>query len=65
MTFLIAKAVGGVVPLRVEDKLEMQGLDVALHGEEGYTDGEGALLIPMAPSSPAAGLSARPLGGKA
>jgi Amt family ammonium transporter len=64
MTFLIAKAVGSVVPIRVEEKTEAQGLDVALHGEEGYSDGEGALLIPMAPSSPAAALSARPLGGR-
>lgn len=65
MTFLIAKAVGVVVPLRAEDRLEAQGLDGALHGEEGYSDGEGALLIPMAPGSPAAVVKAHPLGGKA
>jgi Amt family ammonium transporter len=66
MTYLIAKVVGALVPLRADDRLEAQGLDVALHGEEGYTDGEGALLIPVAPGSAApASLGARPLGGKA
>jgi Amt family ammonium transporter len=46
MTFLIAKGVGLIVPLRVADKLEDFGMDTSMHGEEAYGDGEGALLIP-------------------
>ena len=53
-TFLIARFVGLFVPLRAEDKEEAQGLDVPMHGEEAYTDGEGALLIPVSSSKRAA-----------
>ena len=65
-TFVIAKAVSLFVPLRAEDDSEVQGLDVILHGEEAYTDGEGALLIPVS-SSPAAAraVNSRPAGSKA
>ncbi len=53
-TFLIASFVKLILPLRSEDKAEAQGLDVAMHGEEGYSDGEGALLIPVSSSKKAA-----------
>ena len=52
--FVIAKVVGAITPLRAEDSAEQQGLDVPLHGEEAYSDGEGALLIPVASSARAA-----------
>jgi len=45
-TFLIARAVGLVVPLRADTRAEAQGLDLAMHGEDAYSDGEGALLLP-------------------
>ncbi len=65
-TFIIAKAVNLLAPLRVEDKLEAQGLDVPLHGEEAYSDGEGALLIPVkAGSSTSRTPVTKPLGTKA
>jgi Amt family ammonium transporter len=53
-TFIIARIVGLFVPLRAEEKSEEQGLDVPMHGEEAYGDGEGALLIPINTSAKAA-----------
>ena len=37
--------IGKVVPLRVSARDEAAGVDVGEHGEEGYTDGEGAILV--------------------
>jgi Amt family ammonium transporter len=67
MTFLIAKVVGVFVPLRADEKRESQGLDVPQHGEEGYSDGEGALLLPpkSVTSSVAAPRRTSPAGGRA
>ena len=59
-TFVIAKAISFFVPLRADDNSEVQGLDVLLHGEEAYTDGEGALLIPVSSSPAAAKIASRP-----
>lgn len=64
-TFVIAKIISLFVPLRAEDKSEAQGLDVPMHGEEAYTDGEGALLIPVSSSPAAAKVASRPAGSKA
>jgi Amt family ammonium transporter len=67
-TLAIAGVVALVVPLRAPESQEAMGLDVPAHGEEGYSDGEGALLIPVASSSKAAqfaGKKARALGGRA
>lgn len=64
-TLVIAKVVGLLLPLRVEEKLEAQGLDIAMHGEEAYTDGEGALLIPMASVGPVTKKVSAPLGSRA
>jgi Amt family ammonium transporter len=36
MTFVIAKACDLVVPMRVSDEDEVEGLDIAAHGERGY-----------------------------
>lgn len=47
-TAVLAWLVGLVLPLRADSAQEATGLDVPMHGEEGYGDGEGALLIPMA-----------------
>jgi Amt family ammonium transporter len=44
-SFVLLKAVALFTPLRVESRHEGQGLDVALHGEEAYGNGEGAILI--------------------
>jgi Amt family ammonium transporter len=44
-TFGILKALSLVVPLRIGGKIEGVGLDVAEHGEEAYTDGDGAILV--------------------
>jgi len=38
MTFLIMKGVGMVMKTRVEEKDEMQGLDISQHGEDAYPD---------------------------
>jgi ammonium transporter, Amt family len=37
VTWLILKLVGAVVGLRVSEEQETEGLDLALHGERGYT----------------------------
>ena len=55
-TFVILKALGAVMPLRVEGRDEKMGLDVSDHGEEAYTEGDGAILVkpkeaPLAQSS--------------
>ncbi len=45
MSFILLKGIGLVMTLRVDDKVEGQGLDVTLHSEEAYSDGEGAILL--------------------
>jgi ammonium transporter, Amt family len=44
-TFAILKFVGLFAPLRAGVREEGLGLDVTQHGEEGYTRGEGAILV--------------------
>lgn len=44
-TFVILKALALVVPLRISGRIEGVGLDVMEHGEEAYTEGDGAILI--------------------
>lgn len=45
MTLIIAQFIALFIPLRASDDSEKMGLDVAMHGEEAYTQGEGALLL--------------------
>lgn len=45
VTFVILKLISLVIPLRASKRVEGRGLDVAQHGEEAYTDGEGAILV--------------------
>jgi ammonium transporter, Amt family len=45
MTFVLLKLIGLVMPLRATAKEEGLGMDVTQHGEEGYTSGEGAILV--------------------
>ena len=33
------------MPLRISGRVEGVGLDVTEHGEEAYTDGDGAILV--------------------
>jgi ammonium transporter, Amt family len=51
MSFLIAKFISCFMSLRVSDTEERQGLDLSMHGEEGYSDGEGAILLTANDSS--------------
>jgi Amt family ammonium transporter len=44
-TWGILTIVGRFVPLRVSARDESAGVDVGEHGEEGYSDGEGAILV--------------------
>jgi ammonium transporter, Amt family len=44
-TFVILKAVGAILPLKAAASDEGLGMDVSQHGEEAYSDGEGAILI--------------------
>src|SRR5688572_15621249 len=45
MTFIILRAIMLVIPLRRPLPQERMGLDVMQHGEEAYSQGEGALLV--------------------
>jgi Amt family ammonium transporter len=45
LTFAILKVLGFAMDIRTDKKSEGRGLDVINHGEEAYTDGEGALLL--------------------
>ncbi|MEX2583060.1 MAG: ammonium transporter [Gemmatimonadota bacterium] len=44
-TFALLKVISLFTPLRRATREEGRGLDVVLHGEEGYARGEGALLV--------------------
>ena len=44
-TVALLKLLGAVVTLRVDDRAEGVGLDLAAHGEEAYAQGEGAILV--------------------
>jgi len=44
-TFALLKLISLVTPLRRPEREEGMGLDVVLHGEEGYARGEGAVLV--------------------
>jgi Amt family ammonium transporter len=44
-TLAILKAISLFVPLRRPSREEGMGLDIVLHGEEGYARGEGAVLV--------------------
>jgi len=45
MTMVILKALSFVTALRPDESTEGLGMDIANHGEEAYTDGEGAVLL--------------------
>lgn len=45
LTFLILKALSLVTALRADTRREGMGMDVLSHGEEAYTEGEGAVLL--------------------
>jgi Amt family ammonium transporter len=45
MTFVLLKAVDLVLPLRATAHAEGVGMDISQHGEEAYSDGEGAVLV--------------------
>jgi len=36
LTYAIAKLVGAMVPMRVSEVVELEGLDVNIHGERAY-----------------------------
>jgi ammonium transporter, Amt family len=45
VTFILLKVISALMPLRVTEREEAQGLDVVEHGEEAYASGEGAILL--------------------
>jgi len=56
-TLVVALAVKAVVGLRVEEEVEVEGIDVAEHGEAGYDysgGGSSRRTPPVAPAAPAA-----------
>jgi len=61
-TFVILKTIAIVLPLRNGRRLEGVGLDVAEHGEEAYTAGDGAILVQPHGAVLAAALDVVPVG---
>ena len=57
MPWGILKLVALAVPLRASSREEGLGLDVTQHGEEAYTQGEGAILVLPESPGPALPLS--------
>jgi Amt family ammonium transporter len=45
VTFMVLKALDLVLPLRAAAQAEGVGMDISQHGEEAYSDGEGAVLV--------------------
>ena len=44
-TFVLLKVIGALIPLRATERAEGVGMDITQHGEEAYSDGEGAVLV--------------------
>jgi len=44
-TWAILLVIRALTPLRIDPRDEAAGIDVHQHGEEGYSDGEGAILV--------------------
>ena len=42
---MLLRLVALVMPLRASEREEALGMDIVQHGEEAYTDGEGAILV--------------------
>jgi Amt family ammonium transporter len=64
VSFGLLRLIGAFSPLRAGDKLEGIGMDVAQHGEQAYSSGEGAILVLPAeqPAPSAVPALKRPLG---
>lgn len=60
-TFLLLKLVNLITPLKASSKDEGLGMDVTQHGEEAYSNGEGAILVNTEVAAPA--VKARAVGG--
>jgi Amt family ammonium transporter len=67
VSYGLFRAIAVVAPLRVDGKSEGVGQDIVEHGEEAYSDGEGAILVlPRSTDRPTADASVvQPLGGEA
>jgi Amt family ammonium transporter len=57
LTFVLLKAIGAVMPLRVDAAEESTGLDITQHGEEAYVHAEGSATISPTLSGNAFGAS--------
>ena len=44
-SFVLLKAIGAVTALTADAKAQGRGMDITQHGEEAYTNGEGAVLV--------------------
>jgi Amt family ammonium transporter len=50
-TFVLLKGIGWVAALRADATAQRVGMDLALHAEEAYASGEGAVLVPVRSTS--------------
>ena len=51
-TYILLRAVSAFTPLRASDHQEALGMDVAGHGEQAYTHGEGTILVTAGQETP-------------
>ncbi|MCB0717426.1 MAG: ammonium transporter [Bacteroidetes bacterium] len=59
-TFILLKLINAVSPVRAAARAEGVGLDVALHSEEAYSHGEGAILLTERDFVPGVAVSVSP-----
>jgi Amt family ammonium transporter len=64
-SFALLKLIGVFVPLRAETNDEGLGMDVSQHGEEAYTEGEGAILVLPERETPVGAAAMAAEGGRA
>jgi Amt family ammonium transporter len=64
-TFVLLKAIAAVTPLRAASRAEGVGMDISQHGEEAYSEGEGAVLVFRDSTAPLAARHAQPRAGVA
>ena len=64
-TFVLLKLIALVLPLRASTRAEGLGMDISQHGEEAYSEGEGAVLVFRELAPPLVARTALPTAGAA
>jgi len=60
LSFVLLKAIGALIPLRVDEGAEFDGVDISEHGERGYSAGDtGSVFSPHGHGTPGPELATR------